>query len=353
MNVGYKNRLYWLSQFVGWGGLTTIYALVHIFQNKLSITKIIFLSSFFIVALGLTHLFRWVVIGGGWLNKRLEWLVPRVLIAVLIKSTILVYSISIVQGAGLYLLENKVFALESIYWSFGEMLIQFVNSAVFFFIWSCLYLGFHYFEKSRLQEIERLKLSASTKEVELNSLKYQLNPHFMFNSLNSIRALIGENPDKAKTSITKLSNVLRGALSMGQEKLVPFETELDLVKNYLEMEKIRFEERLRISYHIHPDSFSIPFPPLLLQTLVENCVKHGISKLVDGGVVSVSTYVNEYLHVTLVNSGVYSPIDDRGIGLVNTRQRIELLFGTEGHFQIEQDGEFVNASLRLPVKSFK
>ena len=116
------------------------------------------------------------------------------------------------------------------------------------------YLAFIFIEQNRQQEIQRLKLSASEKEIELKNLRAQLNPHFLFNSLNSIRALVGLDPEQAKSAITRLSSLLRHSINLGKQTLVSLEDEIELVKNYLELEKIRFEERLQINYDIDPKS---------------------------------------------------------------------------------------------------
>ena len=129
-------------------------------------------------------------------------------------------------------------------------------------------------------------------EIELNNLKSQLNPHFIFNALNSIRALVDENPSKSKQAINQLSNILRNSLASDKKGLTKFEDELKIVKDYLGLESIRFEERLKTEFEIHPDSQKFLVPPLMIQTLVENGIKHGISKLTPGGVIQLKTFVD-------------------------------------------------------------
>ena len=119
------------------------------------------------------------------------------------------------------------------------------------------------------------KYEASMVQIELNHLKSQLNPHFIFNALNSIRALVDENPGKSKQAINQLANILRNSLASDKKGLTKFEDELKIVKDYLGLEHIRFEERLRAEFDIHPDSHLFHVPPLMIQTLVENGIKHG------------------------------------------------------------------------------
>ncbi len=120
--------------------------------------------------------------------------------------------------------------------------------------------------------------------MSLERLKSHINPHFIFNSLNSIRALVDENPERARTAITELSNILRSSMQVEKMETVPLNKELDIVKDYLALEQMRFEERLKIELDIDEDTLNQPVPPMMLQTLVENAIKHGISKHYKWGV---------------------------------------------------------------------
>src|SRR6202167_2138410 len=143
------------------------------------------------------------------------------------------------------------------------------------------------------------------KELELKTIKSHINPHFIFNALNSIRALIDENPNRARTAITELSNILRSSMQAEKLETVPFEKELNIVKDYLALEHIRFEDRLNVEYDIDEDTLDQPVPPMMLQTLVENAIKHGISRQVDGGKVKiVSVFKNKFHELLIVNTGV-------------------------------------------------
>ena len=139
--------------------------------------------------------------------------------------------------------------------------------------------------RNRNNELDRLKLETTVKELELKTIKSHINPHFIFNSLNSIRALVDENPKRARRAITELSNILRSSMQAEKSETVTLEKELDIVKDYLALEQMRFEERLKIELEIDEDTLQQPVPPMMLQTLVENAIKHGISKQIKGGVV--------------------------------------------------------------------
>src|SRR5690606_23911150 len=182
------------------------------------------------------------------------------------------------------------------------------------------------------------KYEASMIEIELKNLKSQLNPHFIFNALNSIRALVDENPSKSKQAINQLSNILRNSLASDKKGLTKFDDELKIVRDYLGLESIRFEERLRTEFLIDPGSSQFLVPPLMIQTLVENGIKHGISKLTAGGTVQVKTFVTqEKLHIQIRNSGqLVQPVKrgKGGLGIKNTVQRIKLIYGDRASFRI-------------------
>jgi LytS/YehU family sensor histidine kinase len=198
---------------------------------------------------------------------------------------------------------------------------------------------FHYVESYN----SSLKYDAAINEIKLNRLKSQLNPHFIFNALNSIRALIDENPDKAKVAITQLSHILRNSLIMDKQKVIKLDDELKTVKDYLELEIMRFEERLQAEWEIQPESKNCLVPPLMIQTLVENGIKHGISKLIQGGTIKISTELSDsFLKVTIRNSGQYfngCKKENGGYGIENTKERLDLIYGGKASFTIMNENE--------------
>ena len=120
-------------------------------------------------------------------------------------------------------------------------------------------------------------------QAELRLLKSQLNPHFLFNALNTVRSLIADNPQAAQTAVTHFANTLRYALSAGQQEMVPLSKELEIVRDYLEIESLRFEDRFSVDYSVSDEAGGVQIPAMLLQTLVENAIKHGIADLPRGG----------------------------------------------------------------------
>ncbi len=341
-----KRRLYWIFQVTGW----TIFVLLNGFLFQLQgtlTTKIVWsLISFMILGIFTTHAYRWLIVKQEWLSLKTIRIIPRVLLAALILSFVLHYSHLLME----YLLgvipqnEEGAFKIEN---AFADL----INIAFIFIFWSLIYFLFHYIQNYRRVEIENLKWQASINEIELNKLKSQLNPHFIFNAMNSIRALIDENPEKAKNAVTHLSTILRNTLQMGKKKLISFNEELSVVKDYIDLESVRYEERLKVKMEIDPGCNAFSVPPLMIQTLVENAIKHGISKLTNGGSLELLAWVaGSELFVTIKNDGTLEEKDDdvKGFGLKNTRQRLELLYGDKADFQISNSNGFVISELRIP-----
>jgi len=339
-----KERLYWTLQIGGW----TFYAMVQLLFSfiaaniqGLSNQRILFLILEAFLCLLVTHGYRYFMNRWKWLSLGLQRLIPRVVIGIFCMGVITYFlRIPISLPLGLFVKS----AFEPIKIINGELFY-----GIIFFIWSVMYFVYNYFERYNTS----LKLEASVKEIELNNLKSQLNPHFIFNALNSIRALVDENPDKSKQAINQLSNILRNSLTTGKRGLTSFADELKVVEDYLGLESIRFEERLNIHYEIDPESNQFLVPPLMIQTLVENGIKHGISKLTEGGTIELFTKVEQdYLRIRIRNSGSYDYKKDpkyNGLGIENTKQRLKLIYGDDATFRIlNENNNFVLTELTIP-----
>jgi two-component system, LytTR family, sensor kinase len=340
-----KNRIYWSLQIGGW----LLYAIIQIgflfiaSESNISLNRAVFFLSEAFLCLLLTHFVRNVMNRWKWIFLPITKLVPRVLVMVLLMSIIL-YFVRIPVGLLLGRLFEPLAAL-------NPVTILGLSSfyAFLFFLWTVFYFTFHYFD----QYNKSLKYEASMIEIELKNLKSQLNPHFIFNALNSIRALVDENPGKSKQAINQLSNILRNSLASDKKGLMRFDEELKIVRDYLGLESIRFEERLKTDFDIHPDSSQFMVPPLMIQTLVENGVKHGISKLTAGGVIQVKTDLLENrLLIQIRNSGHLIQSTKRnktGLGLKNTTQRLKLIYGDDASFRIVNENDnFVLTEIIIP-----
>ncbi len=218
--------------------------------------------------------------------------------------------------------------------------------------WCGLYYGCLAYRQYQLGRLERLALDAAVKEAELRALKSQVNPHFLFNSLNSLRALISEEEEAPRTAVTQLADFLRSSLIFGQHELIPLSRELELVDNYLALEQLRHEERLRVVRDIDPSACRFPVPPFVLQTVVENAVKYGIATREEGGTVSISATAGEGgLVLRVTNPGTIGAGGSSvGVGLTNARARLRLLFGDRARLTLRQAGDaLVVAEVAVPA----
>jgi LytS/YehU family sensor histidine kinase len=235
----------------------------------------------------------------------------------------------------------------------GKMISNIFTSFIYLFIWNCIYFIYHYVSESRKNQFDNLKLEALVKSLELKTIKSHINPHFIFNALNSIRALIDEDPIRARQAVTGLSNILRSSMQSDQLEIITLEKELDIVKDYLALELIRFEDRLRVAYQIDEDTLDNPIPPMMLQTLVENAIKHGIGKQIGSGEIMISAQEqNNFYQLRVVNTGKLDMQDGHeGFGLQSTSNRLKLIFGDRASFQIIQlDETHVEAKAIIPLK---
>ena len=309
-------------------------------------TKIV-LVQFYLSLLGLvfTHAVRVFIIKNHWVKLQIKQILPRIFAASFMMS------ISIVGIVFVMIRLIHLYPVEKL--NFPLFLANSFNIILILLIWFLIYFSIHYLENYKTSEIERLVWEAAVKDFELKTLKSQLNPHFMFNALNSIRALIEENPERAKTTITQLSNIFRYSLRIERTETVPLEDEMKTVRDYLALEKVRYEERLNYSIDVDDWAGRIEIPPMMVQTLVENAIKHGIGKLPEGGTVSIKASVdNNLLSIFIQNSGTFSEEalhNSGGFGISNTKQRLHLLYGNKADFKIYEENRKVIVSISIPV----
>ena len=343
------NRIsnYWLCQVGGWGlvGFSLLFYTVFFRSDTLTLDMGLKMLGYVIAGIISTHILREYIRRSGWLLLPIEKMITRLGIAILV--TTVLYSLfynAFIDAISVSDSKEVNF--------FSDVLVGVLNLGIFIIPWTLIYYFYHYIEKSRRQQLDTLKLEALVKELELKTIKSHINPHFIFNALNSIRALIDENPGRARDAITELSNILRSSMQAEKLETVPFEKELNIVKDYLALEHIRFEDRLKVEYQIDEDTLDQPVPPMMLQTLVENAIKHGIGREVRGGVIKiVSDFKGDYHELIVQNSGkLNGHINEEGFGLSSTKNRLQLLFGEKSNFQIKQmNGNIVEAIVLIPV----
>jgi two-component system, LytTR family, sensor kinase len=342
------NKIYssfWTLQIGGW----LIYA-VMIYITFLTVTGN-FLSLFYIKT------FRAVV---GFLLTLVLWQIYRRMVNRLSIGAIvlIVLGLSMIFGViWAFIEEGYVFAISreyDFYKSLPKMPKVALDYTMTILGWSAIYFGIKYWQKWQTERENALRSVALANKAQLEMLRYQLNPHFLFNALNSIRASVDEDAARAKEMITRLSEFLRYSLVGESEKKIPLREEIEAVRNYLAIEKIRFEEKLEIDFEIEKAAEDFCVPCFLLNPLVENAIKHGLQTSAKPLQLKISANVlDNKLVLEVANSGVLNGNSNGGtkIGLKNVRERLEKLFGADGKFELRQDGDFVIARVEIQDKN--
>jgi two-component sensor histidine kinase len=240
---------------------------------------------------------------------------------------------------------------------FGKLLITYTISNVFkYWIVVLGYLGWHYYKAYRERERQAGALATELVQARLQALRMQIHPHFLFNTLNTISALIHENPEAADRMVVRLSDLLRRTLDRGDVQEVPLREELEFLRSYLEIEQMRFSDRLTVTFDIEPKAQDLLVPHLILQPLVENALRHGILPREEAGRVEISARVLAGQHLELRvrdNGNGLAPANDsvgrEGIGLQNVRSRLAQLYSEAQQFEIgNAAGGGVEARVRIP-----
>ena len=249
-------------------------------------------------------------------------------------------------------------------WRLAVFLVRrFIADYFTYFIVAALCFAYEHFLRSRQQEEQTQALQAELAQAQLQALRMQVNPHFLFNTLNAIAVLVrGGETSKAGRTLRLLSDMLRATFKGADVQMAPLREEIDLVERYLEIEEIRFGDRLRVEIEVDPDVSEVPVPYLLLQPLVENAVRHGIAPHAEAGVVRVSarpttTQGQKGVELVVADSGSGFPKDpetllaeSEGVGLANTKRRLETLYGDAHTLELGTAAEGgARVTLQLPL----
>jgi LytS/YehU family sensor histidine kinase len=221
--------------------------------------------------------------------------------------------------------------------------------------WSAVYFGVRLWEASQAREREASEARRLAQEAQLQMLAYQLNPHFLFNALNSIRAMIEEDRGRAREMVTQLADFLRYSLLTRPLREATLGDELEALEGYLAIEQIRFEERLRITTEIAPEARACLVPAFLIHPLVENAIKHGqhATPRAPLAVRIAAAATNGRLRIEIANTGVLGASfqEGTGLGLRNVRERLAQMYDGRHQFSVIQDGAWVRATIELPARA--
>lgn len=213
-----------------------------------------------------------------------------------------------------------------------------------------------YTERLRIEEKEKTALALKNQEMQLSLLKSQINPHFLFNTLNSISMLIGQNKVKAREMIIRLSEVFRYALESYEDRQVSLSDELRFTENYLNIQKVRFEDRLNFTRNVDQDCLKMQVPPMILQPIVENSVKHGIGPKDEGGTIHITIKKNgNYVYFEIADDGLGINANKgikehgSGVGISVSDKRLRKMYGEESRLSLEADESGFKVRFKIPV----
>lgn len=341
-----QRTTYWAVQVLGWSSYMVLLALPTFLREGQWMNLALITAAMAAIGITTSHALRICFLEWKWLD-----LVPGKL---LVRMVLGALAFGVLAGLLQATLHDVVFTTaEPLIRGGAQRLVEVLLGWVLqLFVWAVVYVAFHYIVRSRAEEMRALRSEAANRESQLANLRSQLNPHFMFNALNGIRALIPENPEKARDAITLLSVILRNAMASVKRMTVPLGEEVDVVRAYLQLEAIRYEERLKTSFHIDPAVQRSPIPPMLLQTLVENAVRHGIAKTPEGGRVRIEAVPAEGgVHIRVSNTGAFrrDPGRPSGIGIRNTLQRLEQLYDGKATLRMANENGMVVCDLYIPA----
>jgi Histidine kinase len=351
MNQGHVtncSRQYLLAQGFFWGSYLLLNIIFAMLWNSFSSAAIGIFVTLSFMLLCISHQLRALYLRNQpqltFLRTclHLGWLIPLAALTIQIALHLLIYAVVALapeRSAGIHP------------FSIGSFVLYTFNTAFMLALWSMLYLLRSEFKKRREAEIAHWRDQAKLREIELQFLRSQINSHFLFNSLNNLRSLILEDPQAARKGLADLATLLRGLLQAEAHITVPLREELDWVRGYLALEALQFEQRLQYEFTIDDSLLDAKVPPLLVQTLVENAIKHGVAGRRSGGLVSLRAQRlnNSEWQLEVENPAAELPAlhQGNGIGLANARERLAIAFGAQATLEL-QLGENVVARVCMP-----
>ncbi len=321
-----------MCQFAGWGSAVAITWLHILIDDARSPISGVCSTTLFLCACGFSHIYRMVIRLDRW--SELNWIsitARAALACLLIALANALIAIFLFPGPTPNP-ANPEFAFRPHF--FGVVMANFILMAA----WSGIYFGYHFREQYQQIQVNQLRLQVALREAEHRALSAQINPHFLFNSLNTLRSLVEENPEKAREGITELARLFRASLKTTRQNLITLREEMETVHSYLSLEQSRFEDRLIIRSDIPADTMEATLPPFLLQTLIENAIKYGVGPRISAEISFRACLNRKGLLLQVTNPGQIQPPRGQdsvtGIGLENSRLRLQLLFGSKASLNL-------------------
>ncbi len=342
-----KEKLFW-KLHLSWWAIDLIYSTFPTYKlpEVSPFNLIVFYLFHYCSMVGLTYLYRLIYNRINPIEQNRFYLIFAPLFGV------------IVTGGIFFLINSHDFIYHYKYWEDKEYTLEMRWAYLIDCIWDSLpwFLGYHLFRYARISTEREIELENSLQDSELDRLRKQLNPHFLFNALNGIKALVLTAPKQSREAIGQLSDLLRLSLKTNLKENIFLGEEVEILDNYLSIEKIRFEDRMKIEIDIPISLRHYKVLPFCLQILAENGVKHGIGKLKNGGIIKVSAEKEgNNLSLKVINTGSLNYSSDfsynnTSIGLENLKRRLKINFGERANFNIEETNGFVIATIILPLE---
>lgn len=342
-----RKKLYWIFQACGWLAMLFYELINYIGLGFFTVPDFLSLMGLTVIAMLFTHLYRHFINHSSFSSQTylvqffwmlVSWLTLSLLIP--LTGTFLMHFINHKVKLSFF---NLNFFMNVINWS------------RYLAVWLLMYHISKFLYYKSKADLRQLHTVLELQTAQLDILRLQLNPHFLFNALNSIRSLIITDGEQARTATTLLSQLLRHTLNYEKQRFISLQQEAEIVMDYLALEKIRFEERLEYCMDIEPALYEVTVPPSILLTLAENAIKHGINKLVKGGAIVVEVKkMGEEIYIMVTNSGKIMVNEEKGrqgIGIVNLNKRLKLFYPSHPELVLQQvQGDRVAAIIQLPIE---
>jgi len=352
MKLFQQISLYWKCQLIGWSVAALYWGLIGYLGNGFSWTlALIHFVGDLMIYIGLSHAYRNISVKLSWHKLSIRQLVLRLIPTIVMLGFIFM----LLTVSKNYLVRFWIIPDYSEDFStlFSDVwLTVFVTGIRIMSIWLLAYYGYHFAVREINAVKESSRLSMIAKDAAFNNLSSQLNPHFFFNALNSIKALVHENPQATRRAVDLLSDLLRISLYHKDVVLISLEEEMAMVNDYLELEKIRLENRLLMNVFVDNGLMSQKILPFSIQLLAENAIKHGITSFIEGGLLSIFvTQQGEAILIEVRNPGILQDIHTNGLGIKNLKERLQLYYDGKAFFDIKQGADnTVLATLIIPKR---
>ncbi|WP_407646759.1 sensor histidine kinase [Fluctibacter halophilus] len=343
-----RERLFWTLHTAGWGGFAIVYYIGSFLHDMRSIWLfVIVLNAYsgWLLTIPLRYIFRWA-------RQQNVW---RMLLTVFGSAYLTALAWAVVKNINYWEIYKHGYRPDEWYMYFQNT----INSLIMVVCWSGLYFGIKNFQMLQKEKQNALKASTMAHQAHLKMLRYQLNPHFLFNTLNAISTLVLMKENKtAEAMVSRLSDFLRYSLDKDPIKKVPLQQEIQALDLYLQIEKVRFDERLSVTWDVQESVKQGLVPSLILQPLIENAIKYAISKMAAGGQISiVAKSFGKDLLLEVADNGPGADIEkgqlhrNNGVGLPNIQERLQSLYGDNFSFTIAHNQPTgVKVSIRIPFE---